>query len=133
LDPTADARLANISTRGVVLSGSNVMIGGFILGNNNSIARVIVRGIGPSLAKAGVQGTLADPLLELHDGNGNLVRSNDNWKDNQQAEIEATGIPPGSDSESAIVATLNPGAYTAVVSGKNSGTGVALVEVYNLL
>ena len=132
LDQPADAKLANISTRGVVETGTNVMIGGFILGKGSDPARVIVRAIGPSLAGSGISGALADPTLELRDGNGELVRANNNWKDSQQAEIEATTIPPPDDIESAIVATLAPAPYTAIVAGNGGTTGVALVEVYHL-
>jgi hypothetical protein len=113
-----------------VETGDNVMIGGFIVLNTGVPTEVIVRAIGPSLA--GVANALADPTLELHDSNGATVASNDNWKDTQQSEIEATTIPPTADRESAIVQTLNTGAYTAVVRGKNNTTGVALVEAYNL-
>ena len=135
LNPTADSQLANISTRGFVDTGDNVMIGGFIVGGNGGRnVRVLVRGIGPSLAQANppVPGALADPILELHDSNGDIVASNDNWKDTQKDEIIATTIPPTNNRESAIVAPLAPGAYTAILSGKNDGTGVALVEAYNL-
>jgi len=128
LDGTA--KLANISTRGFVQAGDNVMIGGFIVLNTGVPTSVIVRAIGPSLA--GVPNALADPTLELHDPNGALVASNDNWKDTQEAEIVATTVPPTNDKESAIVQTLNTGAYTAIVRGKNDTTGVALVEAYNL-
>jgi plastocyanin len=132
LDQPADSKLANISTRGLVQTGSSVMIGGFILGNGSDNANVIVRAIGPSLSQSGITGALADPTLELHDGNGALRTSNDNWQDSQKAEIEATGIPPQNDFESAIVATLPPGSYTAIVAGKGDTIGVALVEVYRL-
>jgi hypothetical protein len=133
LDRTVDSKLANISTRGFVQTGDNVMIGGLILLGQDPL-KVIVRAIGPSLAGAGVANALADPTLELHDGNGTLIAFNDNWKDSQQAEIEATTIPPTNDLESAIVATLpaNGAPYTAIVRGKNDTTGVALVEVYAL-
>jgi hypothetical protein len=133
LDQAADSELANISTRGFVETGDNVMIGGFIVGGGGS-TNVIVRAIGPSLADATppVPGALPDPVLELHDGNGATLASNDNWRDTQEAEIIATTVPPTNDLESAIVMTLAPGAYTAVVSGKNNTTGVALVEAYNL-
>lgn len=128
LDQTSDATLANISTRGFVQTGDDVMIGGFIvLGNVDET--VLVRGIGPSLP---VSGALADPTLELHDANGVTVASNDNWRDSQEAEIEATGIPPTNDAESAILATLAPGGYTAILRGAGDTTGVALVEVYGL-
>ena len=132
LDPAAGSQLANISTRGLVETGGNVMIGGFILGEGSESTAVLVRAIGPSLTPLGVAGALADPTLELHDANGAIIRSNDNWKETQQTEIEATGLQPQDDLESAISATLAPGAYTAIVAGKNGLTGVALVEVYRL-
>src|SRR5205814_8708227 len=93
--------------------------------------KVIVRAIGPSLPVGGV---LPDPMLELRDSSGGLIRSNDNWRSDQEAEIIATGIPPSNDLESAMVETLpaNGSAYTALVRGANSGTGVGLVEVYDL-
>ncbi len=119
LDQAADSQLANISSRGFVETGSNVMIGGFILGGVGGNASVVVRALGPSLANAvpPVAGALADPTLELHDGNGALIRSNDNWKETQQTEIEATDLAPTNDLESAIFQTLAPGAYTAIVRG----------------
>jgi hypothetical protein len=127
LDQSVDSRLANISTRGFVETDNNVLIGGYIVGPGS--ARVIVRAIGPSLP---VAGALADPTLELHDAGGNLIASNDNWRTDQEQEITATTIPPSNDLESAIVRTLVPGNYTAIVRGVNSTTGVALVEVYAL-
>jgi hypothetical protein len=130
LDP-ADSLLANISTRGKVQTGDNVMIGGFIIGGADPTT-VLVRAIGPSLASQGIGQPLADPILELHDGSGNLISSNDNWRSDQEPAIIATGIPPTDDRESAIVATLQPESYTAIVRGQNDTTGVALVEVYNL-
>jgi hypothetical protein len=138
LDQAADSEMANISTRGFVDTGDNVMIGGFILGNSSQGSRILVRGIGPSLAAVGITNALANPTLELRDGNGVLLGSNDNWKLNdqtqqsQETEIRATTIPPSNDFESAILATLSPGNYTAILAGKNSGVGVAVVEVYNL-
>ena len=134
LDQTVDSKMANISTRGFVDTDDNVMIGGFIAGagSTGGLSSVLVRAIGPSLTDQGVAGALADPTLELHDASGAIIASNDNWKDTQQAEIEATTIPPTNDNESAIVATLAPGAYTAIVRGANNTTGVGLVEVYNL-
>ena len=109
------------------------MIGGFILGGGGADTSVLVRAIGPSLTDFGVTDALPDPSLELHDGNGVLIQDNDNWKDSQQTEIEATGLQPTNDLESAVLATpLAPGAYTAIVSGNGGGTGVALVEVYRL-
>lgn len=132
LNQPADSKLANISTRGFVKTENNVMIGGFILGRGADDANVLLRAIGPSLALSGVRGVLANPTLELRDENGALVKSNDNWKDTQQTAIEATTIPPQDDLESALIATLPPGAYTAIVAGKNATTGVALVEIYQL-
>jgi YVTN family beta-propeller protein len=131
LTPDSNSKLANISTRGKVETGDNVMIGGFIIGGDQP-TKVIVRAIGPSLASAGVQEALQDPLLELHGNNGALIFQNDNWRTTQQADIIATRIPPRDNRESAIVATLQPGNYTAIVRGKNNTTGVGLVEVYNL-
>jgi hypothetical protein len=130
LDQAANSRLANISTRGFVEGGNNVMIGGFIIAGNGGT--VVVRGIGPSLANAGIARPLADPTLELHDNSGAIVTSNDNWKDSQQPAIEATGIPPTNALESAILVTLPAGAYTAILAGKGGGTGVGLIEIYNL-
>jgi CSLREA domain-containing protein len=130
LDRTVDSKLANISTRGLVQTGDNVLIAGtIVLGPVTQ--RVLVRAIGPSLS---LEGKLENPTLDLRDGNGALIRSNDNWRSDQEAEIMATGIPPSNDLESAIVATLpaNGAAYTAIVRGANDGTGVALVEVYGL-
>jgi hypothetical protein len=133
LDHTVDSKLANISTRGLVQTGDNALIGGFIV-LGASPQKVIVLAIGPSLAKANppVPGTLADPTLELHNPDGATLASNDNWRDTQEAEIIATTIPPTDDAESAIVATLPPNAYTAIVRGANGTTGVALMEVYAL-
>lgn len=130
IDPQ-NSKLANISTRGNVGTGDNVMIGGFIIGGGQP-TRVVVRALGPSLAGLGVSNSLADPTLELHDGNGAVIYQNDNWKSDQQSAIQTTGLPPTQDGESAIVATLNPGAYSAIVRGKNNTTGIALVEVFNL-
>ncbi len=130
LDEAADSTLANISTRGFVDTGDNVMIGGVIIGGGSS--QVLVRAIGPALAAFGVSGALEDTVLELHDKDGALITTNDDWKDTQQSQIEAIGLPPTDDRESAILATLTPDSYTAIVRGKNDTTGVALVEVYNI-
>jgi hypothetical protein len=132
LSGTSAAQLANISTRGFIEGGDNVMIAGFILAGGSGGSKVIIRAIGPSLAAAGIDEALADPTLELHDGNGVAIAFNDNWRETQEAEIEATGIPPTDDRESAIVASLPPGPYTAVLAGRNGGSGIGLVEVYNL-
>jgi sugar lactone lactonase YvrE len=123
------AKLSNIATRGFVNTGDNVMIGGFIIGGSEP-AKVLVRAIAPSLA-AFLPGVLEATTLELHDSNGSVI-SNDGWRSTQESEIIATTIPPSDDRESAILATLAPGNYTAVVRGKNDTTGIAVVEAYNL-
>ena len=125
-------RFANTSTRATVGTGENVLIAGFYISLYEYLPLpVIVRAIGPSLP---VPGALIDPVLEIHDSSGTTIAGNDNWRDTQEAEIVATGIPPADDSESAIVMTLSPfgGPYTAIVTGKSGGTGIALVEVYDL-
>ena len=132
LNQGASSFLANIATRGFVDTGANVMIGGFIAGGSTSPVRVIIRAIGPSLNDQGVTNALQNPFLELFDGNGNPIRDNDNWRDDQEADIQATGVQPTNDAESAIVATLPAGNYTAIVSGVDNSTGVGLVEVYRL-
>jgi hypothetical protein len=140
LAPTANSQLANISTRGFVDTDDNAMIAGLITGNGSGDARaqVLVRVLGPSLTSSGVQGALQDPTVVLHDGNGAIIATNDNWKINdltqqsQEALVRSTTIAPSNNPESAIVATLPPGPTTAVVRGKNNTTGVGLVEVYNL-
>jgi hypothetical protein len=128
LDRTVNSKLANISTRGLVQSGDNVMIGGFIVVGPDS-QKVIVRAMGPSLP---LSGALANPRLELHDGNGALFAANDDWRSEQEAEISATGLGPSNNQESALIRTLPPGNYTAIVAGVNDTTGVALVDVYAL-
>ncbi len=133
LSQAADAQLANLSTRGSVGAGDNVLIGGFIVGGGSGgSARVIVRALGPSLRPYGVVNPVADPTLELHDNNGVTLAANDNWRDSQQPEIEATGVPPTDDRESAIVRTLPPGGYSALVRGKDNATATGVVEVYSL-
>ena len=132
LNRWGDCKLANISTRGLVASAENVLIGGFILGGADSNTTVLLRAIGPSLASVGVTNPLANPTLELRDSNGALLLANDNWKDQQQNAIEQTGIAPNDSLESAILADLAPGAYTAIVAGKDAASGIALIEVYNL-
>jgi hypothetical protein len=120
--------LANVSTRALVGTGDSVMIGGLIVGGDDPLP-VIVRAIGPSLP---VPEALGDPTLDLYDGNGALIASNDNWRSDQEADLIATTIPPTNDLESAIVRELAPGNYTAIVRGVNNTTGVALVEAYDL-
>jgi hypothetical protein len=131
LDQTADSRLGNVSTRGFVGIGDNVMIGGTIVAGNTT-GRVLFRAIGPSLTNFGIPNALGDPILELYDGNGGLVADNHDWRDDQEAEIINTGLAPSNDLEAAIVRDLAPGTYTAIVRGKNDATGLAVVEVYNL-
>ncbi len=134
LDRDTDSQLANISTRGSVQTGSSVMIGGFIFGNGNAGERVLIKAVGPSLTRFGITGVLTDPMLALYDGNGSLIRSNDNWQDDpsQAAQIVSTGMAPQENLEAAMVATLPAGPYTAIISGQNQGTGIALAEVYHL-
>ena len=127
------AKLANISTRAFVDTGDDIVIAGFILGHNGGNDKVVVRGLGPSLTAAGVPNALANPTLELRDGNGVLVSSNNDWQDNpaQAAVIIAAGLAPTNNLEAAIAATLPPGLYTALLAGSNNGTGLGLVEVYD--
>ena len=131
VDAAAASRLANISTRGMVRRDDNVMIGGFILrgGENASIA---IRALGPSLAKRGVAGSLQDPVLQLHDQSGVLVATNDNWRDEQAPAITAANLAPTDDREAALIATLAPGAYTAIVRPARGAAGLGLLEVYDL-
>jgi hypothetical protein len=133
------SELFNVSTRGFVGGGDSVLIAGFIAsggdGNNQTPCRetcnqVLVRGLGPTLAQFGVSGTLADPVLTLVDGNGNVVQSNNNWKDTDEAAIAATGKAPHNDLEAAILAPVAAGNYTAILSGNGGGTGIGLLEVY---
>ncbi len=131
---TSGSELANLSSRGKVEVGENVMIGGFILGPSTATSSsVVVRALGPSLASTGVTDTLSDPYLELHDSNGALLASNDNWGDGPDAQaINDAGLAPTNGLESALLLTSPPAAVTAVVSGQNGATGVGLVEIYNL-
>ena len=125
-------QLLNLSTRGFVQTGDHVLIAGFIIGGTGPIGdTVVVRAIGPSLATAGITDALQDPVLELRDASGALIATNDNWKDTQPSVIPA-GLAPTDDRESAIVANLLGGSYTAIVRGVNNTTGTAVVEVYNL-
>jgi hypothetical protein len=134
LDRSVDSKLANISTRAFASTGNDIVIGGFILGNQSGNDRIVVRGIGPSLTAFGVSNALANPALELRDTNGALLVTNNDWQDNaaQAAELTAAGLAPTNNLESGIAAMLPPGAYTALLAGRNNGTGVGLVEVYDL-
>lgn len=131
MESASAAQLANISTRGQVERGDQVLIGGFIV-RGDKPQKVLVRAIGPDLTSKGVPDALQDPTMELYDQNGALLLENDDWQESQRAEIEATGIPPNHERESAIVTVLGSGNYTAVVRGYRNSTGVALVEAYNL-
>jgi len=140
LSPAASSSLGNISTRSFVQTGEHVMIGGFIV-QGTGPKRVIVRAIGPELTQYGIPDAMANPRLELHDGTGALIATNDDWQttilggiitSNQVGDIQNSGRAPTAASESAIIANLQPGNYTAVVSGVNNTAGVALVEVYDL-
>ena len=137
LDQSSVSLITNISTRGPVETDANVMIGGFIVGdglgtNGDGSSKVLVRALGPELTSFGVSDALLDPTLNLFDGNGNLVGSNDNWKDSQQTAIQATGLAPGDDREPAILTTLIQGNWTAILRGKNNTTGVGLIELYRI-
>jgi hypothetical protein len=128
---SSNSHLANLSSRGRVSGGDNVMIGGFIVGGEEP-ARILIRALGPSLGKSAITNALPDPIAELYDVNGSLIFTNDNWRSDQERQILDTSIPPADDRESAIVVTLYPGTYSVVVRGANNSSGVALVEVYNL-
>lgn len=134
VDPSVNAQVTNLSARGFVGSGNDVLIGGIIIGGGptGSVQRVLIRALGPSLSSAGVASPLANPILSLRDINGTVIANNDNWQDSQQADIAATGKAPSNMKESAILALLAPGNYTAVVTGKNGATGVGLIEFYSL-
>jgi uncharacterized repeat protein (TIGR01451 family) len=130
-----DSDLANISTRGFVQTGNNVLIGGFTLGGNNNATRIAVRALGPSLASSGLSNVLADPTLELHNANGTIMVSNDDWQSDavSAAQLSANGLALPNPKEAGIFTSLAPpGQFTAVVAGKNGGIGIGLVEIYNL-
>jgi len=127
-DPNAATYLANISTRGFAQPGDDAMIGGFIISEGGQTGQVVVRAIGPSLS--GVPDSLLDPTLSLFDAQGTLVEQNDDWADTNGGAIAATGLAPSDSRESAILASLSPGAYTAIVQGTESSSGIGLVEVY---
>jgi hypothetical protein len=137
IDRASASRLANISGRSPVeggRNGENVLIAGFIVGNNDGAARIVVRGLGPSLASAGVKNFVDDPYLEIHDNNGALLLANDNWQSDpaMASQVSAAGLAPANSRESAVAASFLPGTYTAIVSAATGLFGVGLVEVYNL-
>jgi uncharacterized protein (TIGR03118 family) len=127
----ATSQLANISTRGAVQTQNSVLIGGFILGGNSGNPLILGRAVGPSLAAFGIANPLADPIIEFHDSNGATLAANDNWRDTQELELLYLGIPPTNDAESAFALAPPAGQYTAIVAGKNGGTGVGVVEIFN--
>jgi hypothetical protein len=133
-DRSSDSAMGNISSRALVETGNNVVIGGFTLGSPSGTAQIIIRGLGPSLGAFGVPNPLANPTLELRNVNGTLLAFNDDWQSDpgQAAQIIAAGLQPEDDLEAAIPAALLPGAYTAILAGQFNGTGVGTVEVYNL-
>jgi hypothetical protein len=134
-ETAADSQLANISTRGFVQTGNDVMIAGFILGGNNVPTDIAIRGLGPSLSSFGLSNVLPDPTLELHNGNGTIVVSNDNWQDDpaSAALLTANGLALPNAKESGIFATLaSPGMFTAILADKNGNIGIGTVEVYNV-
>jgi uncharacterized repeat protein (TIGR01451 family) len=133
LSPAVLAKLANISTRAFVSTDGDIVIAGFILGNNSGDDRIVARGIGPSLTAFGITNALANPTLELRDNNGAVLVANNDWQDNaaQAAELTAAGLAPTNPLESGIAATLPPGLYTALLAGQSNGTGVGVVEIYD--
>jgi phospholipase/lecithinase/hemolysin len=131
LEPGTNSTLANLSTRGFVGIGDNVMIGGIIIGSGD-LPIVVLRAIGPSLASSGIATPLLDPTIELFDGNGAVIGFNDNWQDSQLQAVRATQLAPTDDDESTIVAFLDPGNYTVIVRGEGGSSGVALVEAYRV-
>ena len=131
LDAAGQAKVINISTRGFILTGDNVMIGGLIV-TGDSASQLVVRAIGPSLGAFGVPHALEDPFLELHSGNGDIIFTNDNWQESQGQALQDTGLAPSHAKESAMLISLAPGHYTAVVRGADGGVGNGLVEFYKL-
>ena len=135
VNPGASSELANLSTRGFVQGGNSVLIAGFIIGGNNpGNDRVAIRGLGPSLSQFGLNPVLADPTLELHDENGATLITNDDWASDpvSAANLVLFNLAPGDPKEAAIFTSLPPGTFTAILAGKNGGSGIGIVEVYNL-
>jgi hypothetical protein len=135
VNPTADSQLGNLSTRGFVEGGNDVLIAGYVLGGNNTgNDRIAIRGLGPSLAQFGLNPVLADPTLELHDSNGMTLISNDDWATDpvSAANLALFNLQPSNPKEAAIFTSLPTGVFTAILAGKNGGSGIGIVEVYNL-
>jgi sugar lactone lactonase YvrE len=129
VEPAAH-QLLNVSTRGLVQSGDNTLIAGFVVGGAGPVGTsILVRALGPSLATFGVANPLPDPVLELRDASGTLIASNNDWKDSQQTAISTTTLAPTNDSESAILISLHGGAFTAIVGSATGAPGTAVVEV----
>ncbi|HKP02216.1 MAG TPA: hypothetical protein VJU77_02545, partial [Chthoniobacterales bacterium] len=128
LSSASPARLANIATRGLVQPGDGLMIAGFIV--QNGPIQAVVRALGPSLLDFGIPNALTDTTLQLRDEQGALVLENDDWRTGQPQELQNLGLQPTNDLEAALVATLQPGPYTAQVRGKGNTSGVGVVEVY---
>ncbi len=132
LSAGSDSELANISTRGVVGTADDVLIGGFIVGGTTGCSKVVTRALGPSLTALGVSGALADPMLELHDANGDLLMANDSWAETQALDLEAVNLVPADPREAAAVEWLAAGPYTAVLRGSAGTTGIGLIEAYRV-
>jgi hypothetical protein len=135
VNPGSDSQMSNLSTRGFVQGGNNVLIAGFILGGSNTgNDRIAVRGLGPSLSQFGLSPVLADPTLELHDNNGATLITNDDWTSDpvSAANLVLFNLAPSDPKEAAIFTSLPPGTFTAILAGKNGGTGIGTLEIYNL-
>ena len=132
LDSSTPSQLAGVSTRARVQTGADVLIGGLTVTAQNGSLPVLLRALGPSLAAFGIATPLSDPVLEIHNAFGTIISANDNWKLPQQGAIQATGLAPPDDKDSAILMNLAPGMYTAVVRDATGGSGIALFEAYNL-
>ena len=127
------SQVLNLSTRGLVSGGDNVLIGGFIV-TGTQPKQMVLRALGPTLSGFGLSGVLRDPVLSLYDSSGTLLATNDNWEsDVNHFVVEANGLAPANPLESAIAPTLAPGAYTVIVTGKDATPGIGLVEVYDLI
>jgi hypothetical protein len=131
-DPTSSTHFTNLSARGLVGAGDDVMIGGFVVRGNGGQARLMVRAVGPSLAGSGITEPLGDPRLEIRDGNGALLAENNDWRETQEAEILGTSLAPSDERESAAMISLGSGAYTAILQGYGGQTGIGLLEIFKL-
>jgi hypothetical protein len=132
LATTGTSKIKNLSARGFVSTGDNVLIGGFIVGGGGTGIRLVIRVLGPSLSNAGVTDSLQDPTLELFNANGNAIGANDNWQDDQQFQIAQSGLAPPRSTEAALLTELSPGNYTVIAAGRNGTSGTALLELYDV-